>query len=236
MDEIEQQPGATGGSGRDASRRAWNGDDARLAQFSGLLGEVHDPLTWGLDLEDESLTGHAGSDDPTSERFVRAYRSFTGEALEVETLRVRVPDDDVEDVVRAACSGALAAPLHADIAAPVEPAGSDAADAADTPDAPTASAAPGPDFADSFQDYRSAMRALVAEVDEASLTTGTFLVDGEDTDCVRVTARETSAVYVAAADRALVVTGPADLVDRVEVVTRPVDALLSGRRRADGGA
>lgn len=234
MDEIEQQPGATGGAGHDAGRRAWNGDDARLARFSGLLGEVHDPLTWGLDLEDESLTGHADSEDPTCERFVRAYRSFTGEALEVETLRTRVPDDDVEDVVRAACSGALAAPLHADIAAPVEPAPAD--DAPGTGDEGSAAAEAGSDFADSFQDYRSAMRALVAEVDEAPLSTGTFTVDGDDADCVRVTARETAAVYVAAADRALVVTGPADLVDRVEVVTRPVDALLSGRRRADGGA
>ncbi|MEU2202549.1 hypothetical protein [Isoptericola sp. NPDC019482] len=231
MDEIEQQPGATGGAGHDAGRRAWNGDDARLARFSGLLGEVHDPLTWGLDLEDESLTGHTDSEDPTCERFVRAYRSFTGEALEVETLRTRVPDDDVEDVVRAACSGALAAPLHADIAAPVEAAPADEPDKADG-----GAAHEGSDFADSFQDYRSAMRALVAEVDEAPLATGTFSVDGDDADCVRVTARETTAVYVAAADRALVVTGPADLVDRVEVVTRPVDALLSGRRRADGGA
>lgn len=241
MDEIEQQPGATGGAGHDAGHhageRAWNGDDARLAQFSGVLGEVHDPLTWGLDLEDQSLTGHVDSDDPTSERFVRAYRSFTGEALEVETLRTRVADDDVEDVVRAACSGALAAPLHADIAAPVEAApadgaGDEAGDEATDGDAEH----DGSDFADSFQDYRSAMRALVAEVDEAPLTTGTFIVDGDDADCVRVTARETTAVYVAAADRALVVTGPADLVDRVEVVTRPVDALLSGRHRADGGA
>ncbi|MFD6135919.1 hypothetical protein [Isoptericola sp. NPDC056618] len=228
MDEIEQQPGAAGGAGHDAGRRAWNGDDARLAQFSGVLGEVHDPLTWGLDLEDQSLTGPADSDDPTSERFVRAYRSFTGEALDVETLRTRVADDDVEDVVRAACSGALAAPLHADIAAPVESPPSDGGDEAAVDD--------GSDFADSFQDYRSAMRALVAEVDEAPLTTGTFVVDGDDAGCVRVTARETTAVYVAAADRALVVTGPADLVDRVEVVTRPVDALLSDRRRADGGA
>lgn len=243
MDEIEQQPGATGGAAHDAGRRAWNGDDARLAQFSGVLGEVHDPLTWGLDLEDQSLTGHADTDDPTSERFVRAYRSFSGEALEVETLRTRVPDDDVEDVVRAACSGALAAPLHADIAAPVEPAPADdtdhgAGDAGDAGDERADGDAEhdGADFADSFQDYRSAMRALVAEVDEAPLTTGRFAVDGDDADCVRVTARETTAVYVAAADRALVVTGPADLVDRVEVVTRPVDALLSGRRRADGGA
>jgi len=240
MDEIEQQPGATGGAGHDAGHhagdRAWNGDDARLARFSGVLGEVHDPVTWGLDLEDQSLTGHADSDDPTCERFVRAYRSFTGEALEVETLRTRVPDDDVEDVVRAACSGALAAPLHADIAAPVEPAPIDEPDAPHDEAAGGESERDGSDFADSFQDYRSAMRALVAEVDEAPLTTGTFAVDGDDADCVRVTARETTAVYVAAADRALVVTGPADLVDRVEVVTRPVDALLSGRRRADGGA
>jgi len=232
MDEIEQQPGATGGAGHDAGRRAWTGDDARLAQFSGVLGEVHDPLTWGLDLEDQSLTGHSGSDDPTCERFVRAYRSFTGEALEVETLRTRVPDDDVEDVVRAACSGALAAPLHADIAAPVEPAPADEADqAADRGADDGGGEHDGSDFADSFQDYRSAMRALVAEVDEAPLTTGTFVVDGDDADCVRVVARETTAVYVAAADRALVVTGPADLVDRVEVVTRPVDALLSGHGR-----
>lgn len=235
MDEIEQQPGATGGAGqRGAGPRTWNGDDARLARFSGVLGEVHDPLTWGLDLEDESLTGQADSEDPTSERFVRAYRSFTGEALEVETLRTRVPDEDVEDVVRAACSGALAAPLHADIAAPVEP--EPAQDQPTHDDEKDAGRAAGADFADSFQDYRSAMRALVAQVDEAPLSTGTFPVDGDDAECVRVTARDTTAVYVTAADRALVVTGPADLVDRVEVVTRPVDALLSGGRRADGGA
>lgn len=235
MDEIEQQPGATGGAGqRGAGPRTWNGDDARLARFSGVLGEVHDPLTWGLDLEDESLTGQADSEDPTSERFVRAYRSFTGEALEVETLRTRVPDEDVEDVVRAACSGALAAPLHADIAAPVEP--EPAQDHPAHDDEKDAGPAAGADFADSFQDYRSAMRALVAQVDEAPLSTGTFPVDGDDAECVRVTARDTTAVYVTAADRALVVTGPADLVDRVEVVTRPVDALLSGGRRADGGA
>ncbi|MFC8600499.1 MULTISPECIES: hypothetical protein [unclassified Isoptericola] len=224
MDEIEQQPGTSGARGP----RAWNGDDARLARFSGVVGEVRDPLTWGLDLEDESLTGLADTDDPTCERFVRAYRSFTGEALEVETLRGPVPDDDVEDVVRAACSGALAAPLHADIAAPVD---------ADPTDAPGGPAGGTPDFADSFQDYRSAMRALVAEVDKAPLRTGTFAVDGADTPCVRVTARETAAVYVAAADRALVITGPQDLVDLVEVVTQPVDDLLTGqqgpRRPAD---
>lgn len=235
MDEIEQQPGASGGThggARGGARppRGWNGDDARLAQFSGVLGEVHDPLTWGLDLEDEALTGLADSDDPTCERFVRAYRCFTGESLEVETLRTRVPADDVEDVVRAACSGALAAPLHADIAAPVEPETSGDG-GGDTGGADRSAASDGgaPDFADSFQDYRSAMRALVAEVDEAPLRTGTFSVDGDDAECVRVTARETTAVYVAAADRALVVTGPADLVDRVEVVTKPVDDLLTGK-------
>ena len=224
MDEIEQQPGASGTQGPGGARhragaQAWNGDDDRLAQFSGVVGEVHDPLVWGLDLEDESLTA-ADSDDPTCERFVRAYRCFTGEALEVETLRTRVPAEDVEDVVRAACSGALAAPLHADIAAPVELEPGAGADVA---------AEGGADFADSFQDYRSAMRALVAEVDEAPLRTATFAVDGEDAACVRVTARDTTAVYVTTADRALVVTGPEDLVDRVEVVTHPVDALLAGR-------
>ncbi|MGH3589338.1 MAG: hypothetical protein ACRDQ0_23755, partial [Pseudonocardia sp.] len=80
MDEIEQPTD-------DLSN-----DEARLARFSGVVGEVHDPLIWGLDLEDESLTGLADEHDPTCERFVRSYRCFTGEALEVETLRTAVPD------------------------------------------------------------------------------------------------------------------------------------------------
>ena len=219
IDGIEQHDG---GSGAGRQGGTWESEDARIARFSGVVAEVSDPLTWGLDLEDEALTGLADEEDPTCERFVRAYRCFTGEALEVETLRTVVPDDDVEDVVRAACSGALAAPLHADIAAPV---GTEPEDATQ----PERGHAAGGDFADAYLDYRSAMRALVDEVDEAPLRPGTFGVDGEDAVSVGVTARGTTAVYVVAAGRALVVTGPADLVDRVDVVTQPVRMLLSGR-------
>ncbi len=223
IDGIEQHDG---GSGAGRQGGTWESEDARIARFSGVVAEVSDPLTWGLDLEDEALTGLADEEDPTCERFVRAYRCFTGDALEVETLRTAVPDEDVEDVVRAACSGALAAPLHADIAAPVGPE-PDASSPADGP--PADEHAAGSDFADAYLDYRSAMRALVDEVDEAPLRHGTFGVDGVDAEAVSVTARGHSAVYVVAAGRALVVTGPADLVDRVDVVTQPVKVLLSGR-------
>jgi len=196
---------------------AWDQVDARLARFSGDVGEIADPLTWGLDLEEEALTGQDDTKDPTSERFLRAYRTFAGEAMDVETLRVGAAVDQVEDVVRAAASGALAAPLHADIAAPVE------ADAA--PDAVTR---PAPDFADAYQDYRSAMRAIVAEVDQVPLSEGTFIVDGALAACTRLTVRGVSAIYVATAERALVITGPEDLVDRVDVVTQPIRSLLHG--------
>ena len=45
MDEIEQQPGASGTPGPGGARhragaQAWNGDDDRLAQFSGVVGEI----------------------------------------------------------------------------------------------------------------------------------------------------------------------------------------------------
>lgn len=197
MDDTEPQQGR------------WDPVDARMARFSGLVGEVDDPLTWGLDLEEETVTGHDDEHDPTCERFLRAYRTFAGESLEVETLRAAADADVVEDVVRAAASGALAAPLHADIAAPVEADGEGVA-------------RPASDFADDYQDYRSAMRAIVAEVDQVPLEVARFAVDGVPSACVRVTVRDVSAVYVPTGDRALVVTGPADLVDRVDVVTRPI--------------
>lgn len=192
--------------------------DPRLAQFSGVVGEVHDPLTWGLDLEDEALTGCTDDADPTSDRFVRSYRTFAGEAFEVETFRHPVTDDTVEDVVRAAASGALAAPLHADIASPVEP---------DVDPAP-----PRGDFADDYADYRSAMRAIVTEVDAVDLEESRLAVDGTERDALRVRVRDVCAVHVVAGGRALVVTGPADLVERVEVITRPIRSLLhqQGRR------
>ncbi|MDO8147191.1 MULTISPECIES: hypothetical protein [unclassified Isoptericola] len=187
--------------------------DPRMARFAGRVGEVEDPLTWGLDLEDEALTGCEDDTDPTSDRFVRSYRTFAGESLEVETLRTAVAEDAVEDVVRAAASGALAAPLHADIAAPVEP---------DAEPAPR----PGRDFADDFADYRSAMRAIVAEVDAVELEHDTFDVDGHPVAATEVQVRDVVAVHVATPGRGLVITGPADLVDRVTVVTRPIRSLL----------
>lgn len=193
------------------SPESWEQIVARFARFSGVVGEVHDPLIWGLDLEEETVTGTADdrgpAHDPTEERFLRAYRSFSGESLEVETLRVPAPEGHVEDIVRAACSGALAAPLHADVDT-------------DTPEPE--------DFAEAYQDYRSAMRAIVAEVDEVPCLALTFTVDGIPRQCLRVTVRGVTALYAEAADRALVVTGPEDLVDRVDVVTRPIRNLLHG--------
>ncbi|MBL0887207.1 hypothetical protein [Myceligenerans indicum] len=189
----------------------WEQIVARFARFSGVVGEVHDPLTWGLDLVDEEITGAADPGDPTEERFVRGYRSVAGEALEVETLRVAAPHDQVDDIVRAACSGALAAPLHADI----DP------DSADLPPDPI-------DFAEAYQDYRTAMRAIVAEVDEVPSVAVDFLVDGHTCAGTAVTVRDVAAIYAPAADRALVVTGPAGLVDRIDVVTRPIRNLKHG--------
>jgi len=192
--------------------------DPRMARFSGRVGEVEDPLTWGLDLEDEALTGCEDDTDPTSDRFVRSYRTFAGEALEIETLRTPVSVDAVEDVVRAAASGALAAPLHADLAAPVEP------------DAEPV-ARPERDFADDFADYRSAMRAIVSEVDAVKLRQDSFTVDGRPAGATEVQVRDVVAVHVPVPGRGLVITGPADLVDRVTVVTRPIRSLLQPPER-----
>jgi hypothetical protein len=199
--------------GRDAGH-----DDTGHAQDEsahgpvGSVGEVDDPLTWGLDLQDEALAGRDG-EDPVADRFVRTYRTFAGESFEVETLRSSVPDDDVEDVVRAAASGALVAPLHADIAAPVEP---------------DAEAVPGPsaDFADDYADYRSAMRAIVTEVDAVPLAQERLRVDGREHDATSVRVRDVVALHVPLPGRALVVTGPADLVGKVDIVTGPIRSLL----------
>jgi hypothetical protein len=214
----------------DPQHRSWEQLVARFARSSGVVGEVDDPLTWGLDLEEETVTGTDHRDDPTAERFLRAYRTFAGESLEVETLHEPCPPDLVDDVVRAACSGALAAPLHADLRAPVEP------PAGAAPGAGPDDAGDVPDFAEDYADYRSAMRAIVEAVDEVPLEEGTFVVDGALAPCTRVAVRDVVAVYVPVADRALVVTGPADLVDRVDVVTRPVRTLLPGEaERGDAG-
>lgn len=197
-----------------SSPESWEEIVARFARFSGVVGEVDDPLTWGLDLVEEEVTGVSDSTDPTEERFLRSYRTFSGETVEVETLRVPATPAQIEDIVRAACSGALVAPLHADVdpAAPAAPA--ETIDVAE--------------LAESYQDYRSAMRAIVAEVDDVPCESRQFRVDGTGKRCMRVTVRSVTAVYSPAADRAVVVTGPADLVDRVDVVTRPIRNLLHG--------
>jgi len=182
----------------------WERLVAPFARLPGVVAEVDDPLTWGLDLEEETVTGPDHPEDPTSQRFLRAYRSFAGEALEVETLHAHCPPEMVDDVVRAAASGALAAPLHTD------------------PGAQTSDA----DFVEQFDDYRSAMRAVVDAVDEVDLESATFRVDGAEVDCARVTVQGVAAVYAGVGDRAVVVAGPDDLVDRVDVVMRPVRSTL----------
>jgi hypothetical protein len=172
-------------------------------RFRGNVGEVDDPLTWGLDLDEETLTGAGrGAHDPAEERFLRSYMSFTGETLDVETLRVLAAhDEEAADIARTALSGALAAPLHSDN--------------------------PGDDdFLDSYQEYRAAMRAIVEEVDDAPLERATFVVDGEPRPCLHVAVRDRSAVYVPVGGRALVVSGPSDLLGRVDVVTRPLRNIL----------
>ncbi|WP_265520378.1 hypothetical protein [Oerskovia flava] len=184
---------------------AWEQIVARFARFSGLVGEVDDPLTWGLDLDEETVTGTStGDHDPSDERFLRSYVSYLGETLDIETLRVR-PDDEEQaaDIVRAALSGALAAPLHSDVADEE-------------------------DLLDSYQEYRAAMRAIVTEVDAAELTTEPYTVDGVARPALQVRVRETAAAYVPLADRAIVIAGPSSLLDRVDVITRPIRNLLHG--------
>ncbi|ACZ29401.1 hypothetical protein Xcel_0362 [Xylanimonas cellulosilytica DSM 15894] len=180
--------------------RSWEELVARFARLSGLVAEVDDPLTWGLDLEEETVTGDERPDDPTSQRFLRSYRTYDGEVIEVETLPSPCPEAMVDDVVRAAASGALAAPLHADLRSP--------------------------DFAEEFDDYRSAMRAVVEAVDQVPLEQATFVLGGTEVPCTRVVVRGVAAIYAPAGDRAVVVSGSADLIRCVDVVMRPVRSLL----------
>ncbi|MFJ4107434.1 hypothetical protein [Oerskovia enterophila] len=192
------------------AHESWEQIVARFARFSGVVGEISDPLTWGLDLEEETVTGTGDDRDPTEERFLRAYVSFVGEAVDVETLRVGTDDpEQIDDIVRAALSGALASPLHNDV-----PEGAEG---------PT-----GADFADAYQDYRSAMRAIVEEVDLAALQRTAFVLDDVSHPCVRVAVRGTVAVYVPIGDRAVIVSGPTDLVDRLDISTAPIRNLLHG--------
>jgi len=186
---------------RDGTPATW---EQVVDRFQGEVAEVADPLTWGLDLDEETITGVGdGTHDPTDERFLRSYVSFAGETLDLETLRVPVADDEqAADIVRTALGGALAAPLH-----------SDAAD---------------DDFLDSYQEYRAAMRAIVEEIDAVPLVPTTFRVDGVPRDALRVSVRDRTAVLVAVADRTLLLAGPDDLVGQVDVVTAPLRAILHG--------
>ena len=140
--------------------------------------------------------------DAPSDLYRHQVTLLDGETLDLETLRVLAAhDEQAEDIVRTALSGALAAPLHSDT--------------------------PGDDdFLDSYQEYRAAMRAIVEEVDVAHVARTTFAVDGEPCACLHVAVREHAAVYVPLEDRALVVSGPSDLLARVDVVTRPLRNIL----------
>lgn len=191
----------------------WEQVAERFAQLSGLVGEVADPLAWGMDLKEESLTvaGDVESDDDlASERFSRGYETFDAEPFGVETLRYPVPHEALPDVLRAALTTAIAAPLHADIRPPSD----------DDP-------SPG-DFADTYQDYRSAMRAVLDDVERAGIDTSPATSPVGVGPGARVTTRGITAQYVQVKDRALLITGPTDLVERVDVVMRPLRNLLHG--------
>ncbi len=184
-------------------RATWEEIVARFARFSGIVGEVADPLTWGLDLDEETVIG-ADHWEPSEERFLRSYLTFTGETLDLETLRVpALGSEHAAEITRTALSSALAASLHGDTTAE-------------------------DDFLDSYADYRAAMRAIIAEVEHAGLSESTLQVNGVSQSCVRVDVRGVAATYATVADRALVLSGPADLLARVDVVTRPIRNILHG--------
>ncbi|SDS88271.1 hypothetical protein SAMN04489860_2613 [Paraoerskovia marina] len=191
----------------------WEQVAERFAQMSGLVGEVADPLLWGMDLREESLAVVDDSTDdeidPAAERFCRGYETFEAEPFGVETLRHPVTDEVLPDLLRAALTTAIAAPLHTDVRPPTEPGGTAGSD----------------DFADAYQDYRSAMRAVLDDVERAGIDTSPTVVDGVGPGA-RITTRGITAQYVQVGERALLVTGPTDLVERVDVVMRPLRNLL----------
>lgn len=188
----------------------WEEAAERFAQMSGLVGEVADPLRWGMDLREESLTVADPEDDPASERFCRGYETFEAEPFGVETLRDPVDDGALPDVLRAALTTAIAAPLHTDVRPPTA-----------EPDNPGSE-----DFADAYQDYRSAMRAVLDDVERAGIDTSPATNEAGVGPAARITARGITAQYLQVGERALVVTGPTDLVERVDVVMRPLRNLL----------
>jgi hypothetical protein len=186
--------------------RTWEQLVAPFARLPGLVAEIDDPLTWGLELEEETVAGEDDPGDPSSRRFLRVYRSFAGEEVEVETLGEPCPPEMIDDVLRAAALEALSAPINGDLHRPGTEPQTDA----------------------ELARYRMALTAAVDAVDAARPRPSTFCVDGSPTSCVRLNVSGMSAVYVAiaSAGRAVVISGPADLVNRVEIVLRPVKALL----------
>ncbi|BDZ41431.1 hypothetical protein GCM10025865_07300 [Paraoerskovia sediminicola] len=174
-----------------------------------------DPLGWGMDLTEETFSEEV-HDDPTSERFTRGYLTFGGEPFGVETLRAPAPTEERDDVLRAALSSAIAAPLHTDIR-PGVPTVHDGHD-----DGPAVT----DDFVDAYQDYRSAMRAVFDDAARATIETSPTRSEAGVGPAARASARGITAQYVEVAGRALIVTGPTDLVEQVQVVMRPIRNLL----------
>ncbi|GII98346.1 hypothetical protein CLV28_0672 [Sediminihabitans luteus] len=220
MDTAPEQPSEQRGPGAEGTARharpeAWADLAERMARFEGLVGEVADPLAWGMDLVEESLAGPDESEQADTERFYRSYETFAGEPFGVETLREAAEAEERDEVLRAALSTAIAAPLHGDLRT--------------SPGVTTSDGDPAPaeDFADAYQDYRSAMRAVFDDVGRAVIETSPRR-DGGIGPAARVSARGITAQYVEVAQRALLVTGPTDLVERVQVVMRPVHNLLHG--------
>lgn len=186
-------------------RRTWESLIPPFRREPGVVAEIDDPLTWGLELEEETVAGDFDPHDPSSHRFLRVYRSFFGEEVEVETLGEPCPPGMIADVVRAAALEALAAPINGDLRSPDSE----------------------PQTDHDLVEYRHALGQAVAAVDAAHVGFTTFRVDDADVPGVRLDAAGMAAVYVSVAGRAVVVSGPADLVQRVKVVLRPVRALLT---------
>lgn len=187
----------------ESRRDLWRDTVARFARFNGLVAEVDDPLTWGLDLTEETIAGGTAS-DPTEERFLRSYWSLWRDTVDVETLRADTHDPaQSADITRMALCSALAAPHH-----PLD--------------------IEEDDFLDTYAEYRAAMREIVATVESTPIERSTFVVDGLRRQSLRVTAQSATAVYTIVADRVLVVAGPDDLVSRLTIVMRPISAALRG--------
>jgi hypothetical protein len=185
----------------------WRDTVARFERFSGLVAEIDDPLTWGLDLTEETVAGGSES-DPTEERFLRSYWSPWRDLVDLETLHCRVERaEQAEEITRMALCSALAAPHH-----PLD---------VETND-----------FLDSYAEYRVAMREIVAATEAAPAMRCRFVVDGVRRPALCMSTRSATAVYTTVAERGLVLAGPDDLIDQLTIVMRPIHNLLGGESEA----